>query len=80
MRWLDAKRLVSVGGAPGLRGAMATWDAAAGKPLSASKKMPVGTVYAVAVSADGKRLALGTGGTLRAEKDYNTALILNLGK
>ena len=67
--------LISVGGAPRLKGSMATWDATTGK-LIEGKELSVGTIYALGVSADEKFLGLGTGGSLRAEKDYNTGLIL----
>jgi WD40 repeat protein len=76
LRWIDGgKKIVSVGGAPRLKGSMATWDTATGKLLE-GKELAVGTIYALGVSADEKLLGLGTGGSLRAEKDYNTGLIL----
>ena len=76
LRWVDGgKTIISVGGAPRLKGSMATWDAATGK-LIAGKELDVGTIYALGVSADEKLIGLGTGGSLRAEKDYNTGLIL----
>ena len=46
--------------------------------LLSGKEMDVGTIFALAVSADEKQLALGTGGSLRAERDLNLGLVLKL--
>ncbi len=76
LRWVEGgKKIVSVGGAPRLKGSMATWETATGKLLD-GKEHDVGTIYALGVSADEKLIGLGTGGSLRAEKDFNTGLIL----
>ena len=75
LRWVEGgKKIVSVGGAPRLKGSIATWDAATGKLLD-GKELDIGTIYALGISADEKLIGLGTGGSLRAERDYNTGLI-----
>jgi WD40 repeat protein len=57
----DGKALVSAGAAPQNHGFLAVWDVSDGKPLAA-EEVPTGVIFALAVSPDGKLLALGTGG------------------
>jgi WD40 repeat protein len=73
----DGKRLLSAGSAPRLRGYLALWDVASGKMLS-GREMNVGTVFALAVSPDGTKVALGTGGSVRAETDLNLGVVLKM--
>jgi WD40 repeat protein len=61
----DGKQLVSAGGAPGLKGYLALWDFSSGKLLS-GRELAVGTIFSLALSPDGKTMALGTGGSVRA--------------
>jgi hypothetical protein len=80
VRYFDGgKKIVSAGGAPRLRGYLATWDATTGKQLF-GKEMAIGTVFAVAVSEDGKYLALGTGGSVRSGQELNQGLLLKMPK
>ena len=67
VRFLPDGRLVSVGRAPRNQGYLATWDAAEGKMLT-GEEMPLGTLYSVAVSADGQLLAVGAGGSVGAKE------------
>ena len=55
----DGKYVYSAGGAPKNQGYLALWSAADGKLVSA-EEMPVGAIWGLAVSPDGKLLALGT--------------------
>ena len=55
----DGKHLISAGGAARDRGYLAIWDVADGKLVRADE-LPVGAIWALAVSRDGKLLALGT--------------------
>jgi len=58
----DGKALVSVGGAAQNRGFLpGLWNVADGKMLS-GEELPLGTFFSVAVSNDGKFVAVGTGG------------------
>jgi WD40 repeat protein len=75
----DGKKIVSVGAAPRLRGYLATWDATTGKRLF-GKELSGGTVFALAVSGDGQRLALGTGGSLNSGEEFNQGLVLKTPK
>jgi WD40 repeat protein len=61
----DGKQLVSAGGAPGLKGYVAVWDADSGKFLT-GRQLALGTIFSMALSPDGKTLALGTGGSVRS--------------
>jgi WD40 repeat protein len=80
VRYFDGgKKIVSAGGAPRLRGYLATWDAATGKRLF-GKEMGIGTLFAAAASADDGRLALGTGGSVRSGAEFNQALVLKMPK
>jgi hypothetical protein len=40
--------------------------------------MPGGAIYSVAVSKDGKLLALGTGTTGRGQQDVNTSYVIKM--
>src|SRR5262249_46944381 len=53
----SGKTLVSAGNAPRNQGYLAAWNAADGKFLY-GEELPLGPIYSVAVSADGKLLAL----------------------
>jgi hypothetical protein len=61
----DGKHLVSAGGAPRNAGFLAVWSAEDGKMLFSSEPS-AGTLFALALSKDGKLVALGTGGSVRA--------------
>jgi WD40 repeat protein len=56
----DTRRLVSAGNAPRHHGYLALWNVADGSLIHGAA-YPLGPIYAVAVSPDGKRLALGCG-------------------
>jgi WD40 repeat protein len=56
----DGKYLVSAGAAPRNHGFLAIWDAADGKLLH-GQDLPLGPFYSVAVSPDGKLIALACG-------------------
>ncbi len=74
----DGRYLLSAGAAPQNKGFLAVWNAADGKLLS-GEELAVGTVFALALSADGKLVGLGTGGTVRAGgPEVNNGLILKL--
>ncbi len=64
----DGKHLVSAGNAPRNQGHLAVWSYADGKLLS-NEDLPLGAIYSVAVSPDGKRLALGCGPRSRQFSD-----------
>ena len=66
----DGKRLVSVGGAPRIRGYLAIWNAADGKMLYGAEQS-LGTLFSLAVSADGKYLAVGAGGSSLGGEEGN---------
>ncbi len=74
----DGRYLVSAGGAPQNKGFLAVWNAADGK-LLAGDELPVGTLFALTLSADGKLVGLGTGGTVRpGGPEMNNGLVLKL--
>jgi hypothetical protein len=74
----DGRYLLSAGGAPQNKGFLAVWNAADGKLLSGDE-LAVGTLFALALSADGKLVGLGTGGTARpGGPEMNNGLILKL--
>ncbi len=76
----DGKHLISVGGAPRNQGFLAVWSAADGKLLSGSE-LSLGTLFSLAVSPDGKFLAVGTGGGANpagAEGSMNNAYVMKL--
>jgi WD40 repeat protein len=65
----DGKHLLSGGAAPGLRGYLAVWEAASGKPLF-GKELAIGTIFNVTLSPDEKSILVGTGGTVRSETHH----------
>ncbi|MFQ3648732.1 MAG: hypothetical protein SNJ75_00230, partial [Gemmataceae bacterium] len=66
LRWTsDGKHLVAVGAAPGLRGYWSVWEAGSAKLIS-GQELATGTMYSVALSPDEKKVAIGTGGTIRS--------------
>jgi WD40 repeat protein len=73
------KKIVSAGAAPRLRGYLATWNAASGKLLF-GKEMSIGTLFALGVSADGERLVLGTGGSVRTGAELNQGIVMKMPK
>jgi WD40 repeat protein len=78
LRFVDGgKKVISAGAAPRLRGYVAAWEAASGKPLW-GKELDAGTIFALAASADEALLALGTGGSVRSERDLNLGLLLKM--
>ncbi len=66
----DGKRLISAGAAPRLRSYLAIWNAADGKMLHGSEQS-LGTLFSLAVSADGKYLAIGAGGSSSGGEEGN---------
>jgi WD40 repeat protein len=72
----DGKHLISAGGAPRLKGYLAQWELSTGK-LEWGKELNQGTLFALALSPDGKYLALGSGGSVRAP-ELNLGLVLKL--
>ncbi|MGH7174154.1 MAG: hypothetical protein ACRELG_28125, partial [Gemmataceae bacterium] len=75
----DGKRLLSVGGAPRNRGYLAIWNAADGKMLYGAEQS-LGTLFSLAVSVDGKYLAVGAGGSSLGgeEGNKNKAYVMKL--
>lgn len=69
----DGSKLVSVGGAPKLKGYVAVWDVAAGKLLS-GVEVPFGMVYAVELRADGTAV-LGCGPKQRGATDSEAVVV-----
>ena len=67
--------LISAGKAPQVRGYLATWEPATGKMLT-GEELKVGSIFGLAVSADGKFVALGTGGSLRTGVELNQGVVL----
>jgi WD40 repeat protein len=66
----DGKRLLSAGAAPRLRGYLAIWNASDGKMLYGGEQS-LGTLFSLAVSADGKYMALGSGGSSTGGEEGN---------
>jgi WD40 repeat protein len=66
----DGQRIVSVGNAPRNEGYLAVWSLADGKLLH-GQELPLGPIYTVAVSPDGKLLALGGGPRGRGVQDVD---------
>jgi WD40 repeat protein len=74
----DGKQLISVGGAPRNQGYLAIWNAADGKLLYGAEQS-LGTLFSLAVSADGKYLAVGAGGTSAGEEgNKNNVYVMKL--
>jgi WD40 repeat protein len=75
----DGKRLISAGGAPRLRGYLAIWNAGDGKMLYGGEQS-LGTLFSLAISADGKYLAVGAGGSSAGgeEGNKNNAYVMKL--
>jgi hypothetical protein len=74
----DGRFLVSAGGAPQNKGFLGVWNVADGKLVSGSE-LPVGTLFSLALSADGNVLAVGTGGAARpGGPEMNHAYLLKL--
>jgi len=66
LRWTsDGKHVVAVGAAPRLRGYWSIWEAGSGKLLG-GYELASGTMYSLALSPDEKKVAIGTGGTVRS--------------
>ena len=70
----DGKYLVSSGAAPGNKGSLAVWSTADHK-LVYSEELPLGTFHSVAVSPDGKQLAIATGARGRPRPTANQCYI-----
>lgn len=70
----DGKRLISAGAAPHLRGYLAIWNVADGK-MRYGGEQALGVLFALALSADGKHLAVGAGG---AEGHKNNVYVMKL--
>jgi len=68
------KQLVSVGMAPRNHGYSAVWNVADGKLLY-SEELPLGAIYSVAISPDGKLLALACGPRGRQFQEANCYLM-----
>jgi WD40 repeat protein len=73
----DGKQLVSVGDAPLNKGYLAVWTTADGKPAYA-EELSLGALYGVAISPDGKHLALACGSRGRANADLNSCYIVKM--
>jgi WD40 repeat protein len=69
----DGSKLVTVGGAPKLKGFVAVWNVADGKLLSAAE-VPFGMVYAVDVRADGTAI-LGCGPKARGDTASDAVVV-----
>jgi WD40 repeat protein len=77
LHWTKDGRLISAGAAPGLKGYLAIWDGASGKLLH-GEELAVGTVFSLAVSPDGTKVALGTGGSIRVGPELNQGVVLKM--
>jgi WD40 repeat protein len=73
----DDKHLISVGGAPAGKGFLAVWNVEDGKLLT-TEELPVGTLYGLALSPDGTKLALGTGGVRNIGDDINRSYVIKI--
>jgi WD40 repeat protein len=73
----DGKYIVSVGSAPKNKGSLTVWNVADAKVLY-TEDTPGGTIYSVAITKDGKLLALGTGAVGRREGEPNTSYIIKM--
>jgi WD40 repeat protein len=70
----DGKHLISAGNAPRNGGHLAVWSMADGKWLH-GEDLPLGAIYSVAVSPDGKRLLLGCGPRTRQFQEVPAYLL-----
>jgi WD40 repeat protein len=70
----DGKSLVSVGNAPRNQGYLAVWNFADGKMLH-GEELSLGAIYSVAVSPDGKTLALACGPRGRQYQEVDCYLL-----
>jgi hypothetical protein len=77
LKFLADGKLVTVGQAPKNAGFLGIWNPADGK-LIFGEELPVGPIYAVTVSPDGKQLALGCGATGRLGQEPNTSYIIKM--
>ena len=77
----DGKSLVSTGMAPRQGGFLAVWNVADGK-MAFAEELPFGTLFSLAMTSDGQRLAVATGalGKGPAGQDVNTSYILKMPK
>jgi len=66
----DGKKIISAGNAPRNLGYLAVWNSADGKLLY-GEELPVGPIYSIAMSPDGKTLALGCGPKGRLLQEAN---------
>jgi WD40 repeat protein len=75
----DGKYLISAGGAPRNQGYLAVWKVDDGT-LVHGEEMPLGTIFSLALSPDGKTLAIGTGGSVRpaGAQDTNASYLLKV--
>jgi WD40 repeat protein len=73
----DGKYLVSAGSSMANKGYLAVWSVADGKLLH-GQEMPLGVFYSVALSPDGKRLAIGAGPHSRPPQELNQSYILKV--
>jgi WD40 repeat protein len=73
----DGKYLVSVGEAPKRKGYLAVWNVADGKLLY-GEELALGSFYSLAVSPDGKQIAVAAGFTGGAAQDANYCYILKM--
>jgi len=73
----DGKYLVSVGEAPKRKGYLAVWNVADGKLLY-GEELALGSFYSLAVSPDGKQIAVAAGYTGGAATDANHCYIFKM--
>jgi WD40 repeat protein len=73
----NGKHLVSVGDSRDNKGYLAVWTTATGKPVHA-EEMAFGAFYGVAISPDGKTLALGGGPKGREDQELNKCYIIKM--
>ncbi len=76
----NGQKLLTVGPAPRGMGFLAVWNVADGALVHA-EEVPIGTLFALAVSADGSKIALGTGASVRTAGDEgNNAYLMQTPK
>jgi WD40 repeat protein len=73
----DGKYLIGVGRAPRLKGYLSVWSVADGKLLQGIE-LPVGAIHSVAISPDGKQLAIATGHSGRPMPGANDCYLLKM--